>query len=72
MSLRFIHSTDIHKTTGIRWEEGCRARIAVILSREVREGLAIKWHLSKDLKEGRVEPSRYLEKEPRKQKEQSL
>lgn len=53
-------------------EEGCRDRTVVTLNREVREGLAIQWHLSKDLEEGRVERIRYLEKEQREQKEQSL
>lgn len=70
-SLTFIHATHIHQTVGITWEERCRDRIIVILNREGR-GLASKWHLSKDVKKRRAEPSRYLENEQRERKEQSL
>lgn len=40
----------------------------MILSRQVREGLAIKWHLSKDLKERRAESRKYLGKNRGKRK----
>lgn len=54
------------------WDKGYGDRRAVILSREVRGGLAIKWHLSKNLKEGRAEPSGYLKKEEREENEPGL
>lgn len=54
------------------WDEGYGDRTAVILSREVRGSLAIKWHLSKNLKERRAEPSGYLKKEEREESEPGL
>lgn len=52
-SLKCTHSVNIHKRV-LCGKRDADPGISVILGRQVWEGLAIKWHLSKDLKERRA------------------